>query len=304
MKMPDQTEMPGVEYCAPPDRNLRAPSVSMGTLSCDCHAHICGPESRYAYADDRIYTPPDALLPDYLEQLEILGLERCVLVQPSIYGSDNTVMLGALREMNTTGIACRGIAVLQDSVTDTEIDHLHQAGVRGLRFNLVDVADTSGNAMLQQILPLCERIARLGWHSEFLLHADDYPDFEACFEAFPTDIVLGHSGYLRHGQTVDNAGFQGMLRLAATGKCWVKLTAPYRISASGELPFAEAGEFARALVDAAPERVVWGSDWPHVKITTPMPNDADLCDLLFDWVADAQSRRQILVDNPTMLYDF
>jgi len=304
MKMPDQTEMPRVEYCAPPDRNLRAPAVPMGALSCDCHAHICGPESRYAYSDDRIYTPPDALLPDYLKQLEILGVARSVLVQPSIYGSDNTVMLGAMREMSSAGIACRGVAVVEDSVTDTDLDDLHQAGVRGLRFNLVDVVDTAGNASLQQILPLCKRIARLGWHTEFLLHADDYPGFEVCFEKFPTDIVLGHTGYLRLGQSADNAGFQGMLRLAAAGKCWVKLTAPYRISASGELPFAEAGEYARAVVDAAPARVVWGSDWPHVKISTPMPNDADLCNLFFDWVPDAQTRQQILVDNPASLYEF
>ena len=304
MKTPDQGKLKTVEYCTPPDRNLRAPAVPMGALSCDCHAHICGPESSFAYSDDRIYTPPDALLPDYLKQLEILGIERSVFVQPSIYGADNTVLLGAMRQMNTAGIACRGIAVLQDRVTDTDLEDLHQAGVRGLRFNLVDVADTSSNASLQQILPLCKRIARLGWHSEFLLHTDDYPDFEACFEAFPTDIVLGHTGYLRLGQTGDNPGFKGMLQLAAAGKCWVKLTAPYRISASGELPFAEAGEFARAVVEAAPERAVWGSDWPHVNISTPMPNDADLCDLFLDWVPDAQTRRQILVDNPAILYEF
>jgi 2-pyrone-4,6-dicarboxylate lactonase len=302
--MPDKTEMPRVEYCTSPDMNLRAPAVPMGALSCDCHAHICGPESRYAYSDDRIYTPPDALLPDYLKQLEILGIERSVLVQPSIYGADNTVLLRAMRQMTASGFACRGIAVVDDSVSDRELDDLHQAGVRGLRFNLVDVADASNNASLLQILPLCERIARLGWHSEFLLHADDYPEFLTSFGEFPTDIVLGHTGYLRLGQTGDNPGFKGMLELAAAGKCWVKLTAPYRISASGELPFAEAGEFARAVVGAAPARVVWGSDWPHVNISTPMPNDADLCDLFLDWVPDAQTRRQILVDNPAILYEF
>jgi len=304
MKTTDQAEKQAAKYCAPPDRDLRVPAVPMGALSCDCHAHICGPESRYAYSDDRIYTPPDALLPDYLKLLGIVGVARSVLVQPSIYGSDNSVMLEAMREMNNAGIACRGVAVVEDSVSDTDLDDLHHAGVRGLRFNLVDVADTSNTASLQHILPLCERITRLGWHTEFLLHVDDYPDFEASFEEFPTDIVIGHTGYLRLGQSADNAGFLGMLRLAAVGKCWVKLTAPYRVSASGELPFAEAGEYARAVVATAPERVVWGSDWPHVKISTPMPNDADLCNLFFDWVPDAKTRRQILVDNPTSLYGF
>ncbi len=304
MKITNQTENPRIKYCAPPSRELRAPALPMCALTCDCHAHICGPESRYAYSEDRIYTPHDALLHDYLKQLKVLGVERSVLVQPSIYGSDNTVMLRAMREMSSAGIACRGVAVVEDNVSDTDLDDLHQAGVRGLRFNLVDVADTSDNASLQQILPLCERIARLGWHTEFLLHVDDYPNFEACFDSFPTDIIIGHTGYLRLGHTLDNAGFQGMLKLAAAGKCWVKLTAPYRISASGDLPFAEAGEFARAVVDVAPSRVVWGSDWPHVKISTPMPNDADLCDLFFDWVPDAQTQRQILVDNPAILYEF
>ena len=124
MTTPDQIKTQGAEHCTPPDRNLRAPAVLMGALSCDCHAHICGPESSYAYSDDRIYTPPDALLPDYLKQLEILGIERSVLVQPSIYGSDNTVLLKAMREMGSAGIACRGIAVVEDSVSDGELDDL------------------------------------------------------------------------------------------------------------------------------------------------------------------------------------
>ncbi len=293
----------GAAYCAPPDPELRAPAAPMGPLSCDSHAHVCGPESEYAYADERIYTPPDALVPAYLKLLGTLGIERAVLVQPSVYGTDNTVMLSAMRDMTAAGMQCRGVAVVDETVTGRELDELHEAGVRGLRFNLVDVADPGKGAPLESIRALCERIAPLGWHAEFLIHVDDYPDFDARFGDFPTDIVVGHMGYLRLGQDIACDGFRGMLRLAAAGRCWVKLTAPYRISA-GDLPYGEAGEFARAVVAAAPARVVWGTDWPHVMVSKPMPNDADLCDLLSRWVPDPAARRRILVDNPAELYGF
>jgi 2-pyrone-4,6-dicarboxylate lactonase len=272
-------------------------------MSCDSHAHICGPESEYAYAEDRIYTPPDALSSEYLNLLESLGVERSVLVQPSVYGTDNTVMLSAMREMTSAGMQCRGVAVVDESITEPELDEMHETGVRGLRFNLVDVATPGRTIPLDSIRTLCERIAPRGWHTEFLIHVDDFPDFDARFGDFPTDIVVGHMGYLRLGRDLTCDGFGGMLRLAEAGRCWVKITAPYRISA-GDLPYPEAGDFARAVVEAAPGRVVWGTDWPHVMVTKPMPNDADLCDLFFQWVPDPAARQRILVDNPAELYDF
>jgi predicted TIM-barrel fold metal-dependent hydrolase len=290
-------------YCAPPDPQLRAPATLMGPMSCDSHAHICGPESEHAYADDRIYTPPDALLPDYLKLLETLGVERAVLVQPSVYGTDNSVMLSAMREMTAAGMQCRGVAVADEAATETALDDMHEAGVRGLRFNLVDLADPGKGPPLGAIRVLCERIAPRGWHAEFLIHVDDYPDLDAKFENFPTEIVIGHMGYPRLGQNTACDGFGAMLRLAEAGRCWVKLTAPYRISPD-DLPYLEAGDFARAVVAAAPERVIWGTDWPHVIVTKPMPNDADLCDLFYQWVPDPLARQHILVDNPATLYDF
>ena len=303
MSRSGQEQGSGANDCAPPDRALRAPESPMGPLSCDTHAHICGPESRYAYAEERVYTPPDALLPDYLSLLETLGVERAVLVQPSVYGTDNTVMLSAMREMNSAGLQCRGVAVVDEAVTDAELSTMHEAGVRGLRFNLVDVADPGKGPPLAAIARLGERIAGRGWHTELLIHVDDYADFEAGFAGFPTEIVVGHMGYLRLGRDTSCDGFAGMLRLAASGRCWVKLTAPYRISA-GDLPYKEAGDFARAVVEAAPGRVVWGTDWPHVRVVKPMPNDADLCNLFFQWIPDREARRRILVDNPAALYGF
>ena len=212
-------------------------------------------------------------------------------------------MLSAMREMTLAGMQCRGVAVVDETVTEAELDDMHEVGVRGLRFNLVDVADPGKGAPLESIRSLCERISFRGWHAEFLIHVDDYPDFDARFEDFPTEIVVGHMGYLRLGRDMACDGFAAMLRLAEAGRCWIKLTAPYRIS-PGDLPYKEAGEFARAVVEAAPGRVVWGTDWPHVMVTKPMPNDADLCDLFFQWVSDPEARRRILADNPAELYGF
>jgi len=275
----------------------------MGPLSCDTHAHICGPAARYAYANERIYTPPDALAPAYHSLLKTLGIERAVLVQPSVYGTDNSAMLAGMRELEAAGMPCRAVAVVDESVSETELDAMHAAGVRGLRFNLVDLADPATGTPFDVVRRLAERIAPRGWHTEFLIHVDDHPDFEERFGDFPTDIVVGHMGYLRLGSDSTAEGFAGMLRLAASGRCWVKLTAPYRISA-GDLPYEETAAFAHAVIETAPHRAVWGTDWPHVMVKKPMPNDADLCDLFFDWVPDAEIRRRILVDNPAALYGF
>jgi len=293
----------GAPYCAAPDGDLRSPGESMGALSCDTHAHICGPGAEFSYADERIYTPPDALAEDYFKLLSVLGVERSVLVQPSVYGTDNVVMLRAMAALSRLGIECRGVAVVDEAITDDALDSMHDAGVRGIRFNLVDVADPKKGAPLERVRSLCERIAPRRWHAEFLIHVDQYPVLDEVMEDFPTDIVIGHIGYVRPGSDEACEGFRAMLRLAKSGKCWIKLTGPYRIS-SGNQPYAEAGRYARAAVEAAPERILWGTDWPHVMVTKEMPNDADLCELLYEWVPGAETRRMILVDNPEELYEF
>jgi len=275
----------------------------MGALSCDCHAHICGPETRYPYAEQRIYTPPDALVSDYLTLLSNLGVERAVLVQPSVYGTDNAALVEAMQAVQEAGLECRGVAVLDHSVTDEHLHALHSFGIRGLRFNLVDVAQASDGVPIDDIRVLCERISQFGWHAEFLIHVDDYPDLDTLFADFPVEIVVGHIGYCRLGSTPVSAGFAAMLRLAHEGRCWVKLTGPYRISA-GDLPYPEAADFARAVVKAAPARTIWGTDWPHVMVSKAMPNDADLCDLFENWVTDPALRQRIVVDNPATLYGF
>jgi predicted TIM-barrel fold metal-dependent hydrolase len=288
--------------CAGPDPNPRKPRLKLPEGACDTHAHIMGPKARYPYSPARIYTPPDCLLPDYQRMLAALGVERAVLVQPSVYGTDNTVMLEA---MKSAGKRFRGVAVVAESISDAELKHLDAAGVRGVRINIVDVKDRKpGTLPMDRLKTLARRVAPLGWHMEFLMHADEFPDLDRAFAGFPVDIVLGHLGYMKTDQGLANAGFQALLRLMKAGRAWVKLTGPSRITTTGGLPYADVVPYARALIEANPERVIWGTDWPHVIIKTPMPNDGDLADLLSDWIPDARTREQVLVRNPARLYGF
>jgi predicted TIM-barrel fold metal-dependent hydrolase len=287
--------------CAGPDFNPRTPKRSMPRRACDTHAHIMGPKARHPYSPARIYTPPDCLLTDYLHMLDILGVERAVLIQPSVYGTDNSVMLDAMKAANGR---LRGVAVVADDVSDAELKNLNDAGVRGVRVNIVDVKDRKpGTLPMKALKSLAERIAPLGWHMEFLMHADEFPDLDKQFADFPVDIALGHLGYMTQGAPLEHPGFQALLRLMASGKAWVKLTGPYRITAA-PLPYPDTAAFAKALLEANRERVIWGTDWPHVMLKGGMPNDGALADVLFDWMPDPMLRQQVLVRNPEKLYGF
>ena len=290
---------PNAPLCASPDFKPRKPRLKLPKGACDSHAHICGPITDFDYSTERIYTPPDCLLSEYTKMLSTLDISKAVLVQPSIYGADNTVMLKAMAEAT---IPIRGVAVVDGSISDNELDEMHKAGVRGVRYNIVDVADPSGDIPLDDVKAMAERIKSMGWHVEFLIHTDDYANFDEIFSDFPTDIVVGHLGYMRPGQDTNIPGFQALLRLMQAGKCWTKLTGPYRIS-SGDVPYADTIPFAHALMEAAPDQVIWGTDWPHVMVKKPMPNDGDICDLLADWIPDAENLKRVLVDNPNRLYD-
>jgi predicted TIM-barrel fold metal-dependent hydrolase len=287
--------------CAPPDFNPRKPKITLPKLSCDTHAHILGPIAKFAYSPARVYTPPDCLLSDYQKMLVTLGVERAVLVQPSVYGSDNTVILEALR---VAGSAFRGVAVVDDHISDTELAQLNTAGVRGVRVNIVDVKDRKpGTLPMAELTALAKRIAPMGWHMEFLMHCDEFPDMDRTFADFPVNIVLGHLGYMKCDKGLNDPGFQALLRLMQAGKAWVKFTGPYRISTQA-MPHADTNAYAHALIAANAQRVLWGSDWPHVMVKSAMPNDGDICDLLSSWIPDAATREQVLVKNPAKLYGF
>jgi 2-pyrone-4,6-dicarboxylate lactonase len=287
-------------WCAAPDPAPRAPRFTLPPLSCDTHAHICGPASHFPYSGERIYTPPDALLPAYQQLLGTLGVERAVLVQPSIYGSDNRVLLDALA---TDPQRLRGVAVIDADIPQAELERMHEMGVRGVRCNIVDVKEGKGRLPMDALRALARRIQPLGWHLEFLMHVDEFPELDVLLADFPVDVVFGHLGYMLAGQGVDASGFAALLRLLRSGRAWVKLTGPYRISGAAR-PYSDVTPFAHALINAAPDRLVWGTDWPHVMVKGVMPNDGDLCDLLEQWAPDAGQRQQVLVSNPAKLYGF
>jgi predicted TIM-barrel fold metal-dependent hydrolase len=289
--------------CAAPDGSPRAPGIALPGGACDCHAHICGPAAEYPYDAERIYTPPDATIESYRHLLAALGVERAVLVQPSVYGTDNRAMLAALR---TAGPGFRAVAVVDPAIAVRDLATLHQAGVRGVRLNLVDRREGRNSVPIASVRALADRIAPFGWHIEFLVNLDEAPDFAGAIADLAVPIVLGHLGYPRAGAPdwIKAPAFAELLALMAGGRCWVKLTGPYRISGAPDLPYDDVDPVAARLAQAAPGRLIWGSDWPHVMMKKPMPNDGALCDLLARWIPDAATRTRILVDNPTELYGF
>jgi predicted TIM-barrel fold metal-dependent hydrolase len=266
----------------------------------DCHAHVCGPALEFPYADERIYTPPDATLSQYEALLNSLGIDRAVLVQPSVYGTDNRAMLAAL---SASPNKFRGVAVIPTAISDKELEVLHQAGVRGIRCNVVDVADKSTGLPIKQLTEIAQCIKPFGWHLELLVHVNDYPDLAKTFDNFPVDLVFGHFGYCHAKHGIHDKGFQGLLELLRNHQAWVKMTGSYRLC-DGDLPYGDMRPFNDEVIKVNSSRLVWGTDWPHVMVKKQMPHDADLCDLLGNWVSDPSLRKTILLDNPCMLYDF
>lgn len=288
--------------CQPPDPNPKTPVFAFPAQACDCHAHICGPTALYPYAEKRIYTPPDAPIGDYERLLDALGVARAVLVQPSFYATDNRAMLAALQSAKRP---MRGVAVIAEEASERELEELHQAGVRGARINIVDLKDGKGVLPRARIERLAGRVKPFGWHIEFLMHVDEFPDLDRTLGNLGVDVVFGHLGYVKADKGPVAPGFQALLRLLRSGRAWVKFTGAYRIS-TGFAPHSDTDAFAHALVETAPDRIVWGTDWPHVmaKWSIPMPNDGELADLVLNWIPDAAIRKRVLVDNPAALYGF
>jgi 2-pyrone-4,6-dicarboxylate lactonase len=287
--------------CQAPDAVLRKPRLRLPAGATDCHAHICGPALLFPYAAERIYTPPDALLPDYRALLNTLGVQRAVIVQPSVYAYDNRALVAALA---TDPRHLRGVAVVQPSITDKELEALHNAGVRGLRCNIVDLASAKGKLPIAELRRLAQKIAPLKWHLELLMHVNEFPQLASDLGDLPVDLVFGHLGYVPTRCTPNDPGFQNLLSLVREGKAWAKLTGPYRVSQHSAPPYADVQPFAEALLRANPARLLWGSDWPHVMVKGVMPNDADLCDHMSDWIPDEALREKIWVHNPAQLYGF
>ncbi|MCG6659213.1 amidohydrolase family protein [Halomonas campisalis] len=287
-----------IPLCSAADPDVRRPSFTAPSGAVDCHAHVFGPEGRYPYHHNRTYTPPDASLEQYLALHEALGIERGVLVQPSVYGLDNSATRDALSELRRRGLDYRGVAVVDRDVSDVELDRLHREGFRGVRLNLL----FKGGIDWQDLEQLAHRLAEREWHLQFLLDVSQCEALESRLARLPVPVVVDHMGHMPCEKGIDHPGFAALCRLLAQGLAWVKLSGAYRITDHAVTPFEDVVPFAKRLLDANPERCVWGSDWPHPHIPVPMPSDGDLFEELAHWAPSAELRRRVLVDNPERLY--
>lgn len=228
-----------------------------------------------------------------------LGIERAVIVQASCHGTDNTAMLDAIASSEGR---YRGVCNASDAFTDDEFKRLHEGGIRGVRFNFVK--HLGGAPDLDHVRNIVARVAPLGWHVEWHFDAGDMLEYDRLFDEMPLPIVLDHMGRVPVADGLEQEPFQSLLKKFSDNEnLWVKISGSERISKSGP-PFEDAVPFARALIEAAPDRVIWGTDWPHPNITGIMPNDGDLVDLLPRIIDDKQTRRKVLVINPARLFGF
>jgi D-galactarolactone isomerase len=270
------------------------PRFSMPALACDCHHHIY--DRRFPAHPSATLLPDDASIADYRLLQRRLGLQRNVIVQPSTYGVDNRLLVDSLKAF---GGNARGVAVVDTRVTDAELRALHVAGVRGIRFNLSFLVGITADMME----PLAQRIAPLGWHMQVNGTADKLLSFADVLQRLACPVVFDHMGQLPQPQGTAHPAFALYSRLLASGRAWFKLSGAYITSKQSDL--ADAGAVARALISLAPDRMVWGSDWPHpTKKANEKPDDAAVLDKLAEWAPSAALRQKILVDNPAVLYGY
>jgi len=290
-----------IRDCIPPDRHPRSPRIELPAGSIDTHVHVFEPG--YAWSPERGYNPPDSTLDDLTHLHTTLGIDRVVFTQPSVYGADNSAILDAMRKLNAaTPNRARSVVALGLDVTDTDLAELDRVGVRGVRLN----TDNKGGMPLEMddIPELAARIGELGWHLEFLFPGSHIIDLMPVFTALTVPMSIGHFAYQPATAGVAAPGFQALLELMRAGNTWMKISGANRVSATDLPPYDDVAPMAHALIDAAPGRIMWGTDWPHPNKYEVNPNDGDLADALGEWVTDDTMRRRILVDTPASFYRF
>ena len=274
----------------------KAPRMRAPPGACDCHAHVFGDPTRFPFVQERGYTPAEAPPKQYRRMLDTLGIERAVIVQPSVYGNDNSCTLDAVAQLGRS--TTRAVVMFDATVTDAELEDFQRRGVRGVRFN----AFSKERAPLDQMEQIAARISPLGWHIQTYATPALLRALRPTILRLPVPVVIDHMGQVPADAPANHPDVELVLDLLKAGQTWIKLT-PYRVSAAGH-PYTDTAALARAMLRQAPDRCIWGSDWPHPALTDYMPDDGDLFDLLCDCVSGEEELKKVLVSNPARLYGF
>jgi D-galactarolactone isomerase len=271
------------------------PRLKTPAGTCDTHMHFY---SRAYPALPGTLNPPDATIEDYVQVKQWLGIDRTIVVQPNAYGDDNRATMAGVKAL---GANARGVVVVKPGVADKELERLTNNGARGIRFmNLL-----GGTLTFEHMNEMAARVRPFGWSAIVQLDGSTLPEHKTQLCRLPMDYVIDHCGKFLEPVAPDHEAFQTLLRLVDTGRCWVKISGAYEFSKSGGPNYEDVARLMRALIRHAPDRMIWGTNWPHALAEkVGYPNDAALLDLLLDWAPEEAVRRQILVDNPAKLYGF
>ena len=283
---------------AAPDPETRTPGFKPPPLACDAHCHVFGPAAKFPYDPKAAYHPPDAVFESLQLLHKKLGFERAVIVHASCHGADMRVTLDAIARSKG---AYRGTAIIDASFSERDFQKMHDGGIRGVRFNFV--RHLGGRPDMGFFQKTIEKVRSFGWHLILHLDSSDLVEFRDLFMKIPVPMVIDHMGRVKASDGIEQKPFKVLLEFMKNENVWVKVCGPERVSSMGP-PFTDALPFARALIAAAPGRILWGTDWPHPNVGKHMPNDGDLVDLFAQMAPTPELQRGILVDNPARLYGF
>ncbi|MCB0647778.1 MAG: amidohydrolase family protein [Saprospiraceae bacterium] len=284
--------------CMQPDPNPKLPGLSLPEMACDAHCHVFGPKAEFPYHENSTYEPPDAGKMTLKALHDFLGFSRAVIVQASCHGPDNRAMLDAIKWRGDQ--FWRGVCIANKSFTEKDFEALHEGGVRGVRFNFVK--HLGGAPDLEGMKMVLEKVKVFNWHLVIHVNAEDIIKYEDFFKPFKDlVIIVDHMGRVPTNLGVDQPAFKILLDFMQRDNWWVKISGAERISTGGP-PFYDAVPYAQKLIKTAPDRILWGTDFPHPNIKEHMPNDGHLVDLLGLFCNDESLLKKILVDNPNRLY--
>ena len=276
---------------------LSRPTFEMPAHACDAHMHAFGPQALYPPVEHPHYTLPDGKLDAYLQLMNVLQLERFVIVQPSFYGTDNRCLIDTL---NAAGPIARGVVMIEEGTDAATLDGYHRAGVRAVRLDLFARSAWPTEEIQQYITRMARLCTSLGWHVQFYAPGWVVRNLIAFLADVQSDFVIDHMGYMLEEDGLTPADFERLLTLLKDGNCWLKLSAPYRIAK--HRGYDAVAPMAQKIIDAAPHKVIWGSDWPHIPDSTR--DTGELLNLLGAWTNDPKVRQMILSDNPARLFDY